>query len=353
MQVTSSSFTVAEYCNQMEDNKIVVNRDYQRSAKVWPPAARSYLIDTILLGFPIPKLSLYQRTDLKSRQTIKEIVDGQQRSEAILGFYNDEFRISGKSQFSGKRFSQLDEETQVRFLDYQLSVDVFVSATERDIRQMFRRINSYTVPLNRQEYRHATYQGEFKWFIVDLTEQYAQLLKDIGVFNENQLSRMRDAELISEIIMATSDGIASASQNKLDAFYEEHDANFEESEAVSRQLNDALTYIANWKQLHNSPLMKPYNFYSLILAVLHTLRPTERLADLEPNIALSISALGDDQVITNLSLLAASLEDPENYKNLSDFVEAGSSATTTLKNRTIRFRYFLKALGNTLSNATL
>jgi hypothetical protein len=275
VQVTSSSFTVAEYCSQMTDNKIIVNRDYQRSAKVWPPAARSYLIDTILLGFPIPKLSLYQRTDLKSRQTIEEVVDGQQRSEAIFAFYKDEYRISGKSQFSGKKFSQLDEEIQARFLDYQLSVDVFVGATERDIRQVFRRINSYTVPLNKQEYRHATYQGAFKWFIVDLTEQYAQLLKDIGVFNESQLSRMRDAELLSEVIMAVSNGITSASQNKIDTFYEEHDQNFSDGEEMADHLSHALTYIAGWRHLHRSSIMKPYNFYSLILAVLHTLRPAE------------------------------------------------------------------------------
>ena len=334
----------------MVDKKIIVNRDYQRSAKVWPPAARSYLIDTILLGFPIPKLSLYQRTDLKSRQTIKEIVDGQQRSEAILGFYKDEYRISGKSQFSGKRFSQLDEETQVRFLDYQLSVDVFVGATERDIRQVFRRINSYTVPLNKQEYRHATYQGAFKWFIVDLTEQYAQLLKDIGVFSESQLSRMRDAELLSEVIMAISDGITSASQSKIDAFYENHDDSFPEGEGIARQLDDALTRIVAWEQIHRSALMKPYNFYSLILAVLHTLKPADRLVS---DLTLDASALGDDQVISNLSVLAASLEEPENYKNLSEFAEAGSSATTTLKNRTIRFQYFFRALNQTSSDATL
>ena len=47
MQVTSSTFTIAEYCQQMREKSIIVNHDYQRSDKVWPPAARSYLIETI------------------------------------------------------------------------------------------------------------------------------------------------------------------------------------------------------------------------------------------------------------------------------------------------------------------
>ena len=75
MRVTPSNFTIAEYCQQMEEKLIIVNHDYQRSDKVWPPAARSYLIETILLGFPIPKLALYQTTDLKTKRTKKEIVD--------------------------------------------------------------------------------------------------------------------------------------------------------------------------------------------------------------------------------------------------------------------------------------
>ena len=47
MRVTSSTFTIAEYCQQMKDKGIIVNHEYQRSEKVWPPAARSYLIDTV------------------------------------------------------------------------------------------------------------------------------------------------------------------------------------------------------------------------------------------------------------------------------------------------------------------
>ena len=60
MRVTSSTFTVAEYCEQMREKTITVNHDYQRSDKVWPTAARSYLIETLLLGFPMPKLATVQ-----------------------------------------------------------------------------------------------------------------------------------------------------------------------------------------------------------------------------------------------------------------------------------------------------
>ena len=94
MQIVATNMTVADYCNAMRRGEITVNTDYQRSDQVWPPIARSFLIETILLNFPIPKLFLYQVTDLKSRQTVKEIVDGQQRSMAVKDFFENHLRLS-------------------------------------------------------------------------------------------------------------------------------------------------------------------------------------------------------------------------------------------------------------------
>jgi hypothetical protein len=89
----STSMTIADYCRSMDRKEIIVNKDYQRNDQVWPPVARSFLIETVLKDFPIPKLYHHQKTDLKTRQTTKEIVDGQQRSVAIHDFLNDKFRL--------------------------------------------------------------------------------------------------------------------------------------------------------------------------------------------------------------------------------------------------------------------
>ena len=48
MHITSTDYTVADYCQAMERKEIIVNRAYQRSDKVWLPVARSFLIETIL-----------------------------------------------------------------------------------------------------------------------------------------------------------------------------------------------------------------------------------------------------------------------------------------------------------------
>jgi len=134
MKSNTTTFTIAEYVKQMQQGDIKVNKDYQRSNVVWPVAARSYLIDTILKGYPVPKLSLYQKTELKTRVTIKEIVDGQQRSQAVRDFFEGKFRISGHSTFTGRLFEQLEPEDQTAFISYPLSADVFAAATDSEVR---------------------------------------------------------------------------------------------------------------------------------------------------------------------------------------------------------------------------
>jgi hypothetical protein len=361
MQVTGTHFTVAEYCDQFRQGQIIVNRDYQRSPKVWPTAARSYLIDTILLGYPMPKLTLYQITDLATRRTVKEIVDGQQRSEAIYQYLNGRYRLSSRSPNAGKRFNQLDDEDKRRFLDYALSVDLLVAATPDEIRQLFRRINSYTVPLNRQETRHATYQGEFKWFVAAMMERYSPALKTMGVFGEAQLARMADGELMSEIILATLKGIRTASPALITGLYEDYEREFPPAGEIEERLEGVFGNLMRWESLHGSELMKPLHFYTLALAISHCLQPADALQSSFP-LAVPVS-IDDDLALLNLGRLAEIAELPElsadgteerqspelaetaeSNARFAAFREAGAEGTNTETNRKTRFEWFCRAL---------
>ena len=342
MKVTNTGFTIAEYCEQMKAGNIVVNRDYQRTETVWPPAARSYLIDTILHGYPIPKISLYQKTDLLSRKTKKEIVDGQQRSKAILDFYHDKLRISGGSEYSGKGYSDLEEADKKNFVEYELDVDLFTAATDDDIRQVFRRINSYTVPLNPEEHRHATHQGAFKWFVVQITEAYAPTLKGLGVLTERNLSRMQDAKLFTEVAFALEHGIQSYSSRKLDGYYRQYEEAYSQGRLVREQLDMAFERVLDWEDIHKGPLMKYFNFYSLLLAVIHSLRPVPAL---RPCYDWRGEERARDEVaLANLGVLASALDEDVSPRRLRDFVEACSKATNTKNNREVRLLWLCKSL---------
>ncbi len=346
MQVSTTTYTIARFCEDLHAGKTIVNRDYQRSDTVWPPAARSYLIDTILQGYPLPKFTIYPKTDLKTRRTINEIVDGQQRSKAILDFFDSKLRISGQSKFAGKRYQDLADEDQKRFIEYALSVDVVTAASEGDIRQMFRRINSYTVPLNPEEQRHAIHQGDFKWFIVGITERHANLFKRLGVFNERNLSRMQDAKLFTEIVLALRVGIETYSKRKLDNLYKENEEDFAGGAATAEQISGAVGRILDWEDLHGGPLMSPANFLSLVLAVIHCSEPVQVLSSVFPPEEIQLGA--DDVVVPNLATMSEALAAESPTTALQSFVDACSKGTNTKAHREERFRWFCRALGNRL-----
>lgn len=350
INVQSESRPIVDYCRDMERGEIIVNREYQRSTKIWPIAAQSYLIESILLGYPIPKLTLRQVTDIKTRESFREIVDGQQRSEAIRDFFNDRLRLSDKvdtEDFRGRLLSELDDAYQGRFLNYGLAVDVFVAVADQEVRETFRRMNSYMVPLNPEEQRHAEFQGPFKWFIHRIAKRYGSHFTTSGLFKERALLRMQDMKLLTEVCHAYFNGIQTTNKTQLAALYRRFEVKFATEDQLEQRLDNALDQLFEWKTIPDTELMKPYMIYALVLAIMHVQDPIEALTDQFPPAGLSKSAE------ENLSVLGDDFanKDEEVELQFDAFVQASIKSTNTRANRLCRFRYFYAAMTGSLDAA--
>jgi hypothetical protein len=329
----------------MRREEITVNHDYQRSDQVWPQLARSYLIDTIIKGFPIAKLYLYQVTDVKSRKTRKEIVDGQQRSTAIYSFYNDEFRLAKSADnedIKGKKYSELGEEYQQKFLDYSINVDLFIAATPSEVVEVFRRMNSYTVPLNAEEQRHASYQGKFKWFINEVADRLETIFIDTGVFKEKQLVRMADNKLLTELADSFLNGIRTTNKEILNALYRDKDDQFPEQDELSGRILPAFNTFRQMEPIHHTELVKPHMAYSLTQAIAHVTKPVRKFETLfrlqRPK------ALDWRLAMPRLTALAQAVERAEDTGKYGKFVKASGEKTNVKSNRETRFKTFCEAL---------
>lgn len=349
MNTVSASLPVADYCNALDRGEIRVNRDYQRSEKVWPDAARSYLIETILLGYPLPKFYLHQITDLRSRQTVKEIVDGQQRSMTISEYFHNRFRLARTietEEAAGRRYDELPEELQRAFVEYGLAYDLFVGATQEEVRTVFQRMNSYTIPLNPEEQRHALFQGPFKWFVNRLSRQYSEALHVMGAFTQKQLVRMQDAKLLTEIAHALLHGITTTNKNTLKALYKSRDRDFPEEEEMQQRFEFALDQLIAWDAIHKTELMKPYVTYALVLAIMHIHQPVDELEAIV--VSPGLAAFDHERCIENLLVLADALENPDINEDYEEFISASSSRTNVASQRAIRFRWLCEALTDDL-----
>src|SRR6266478_459586 len=87
------NYSIRDFEEWSERDELVLQPKFQRR-DVWSDKARSYLMDTIIRGKPIPKIYMRQDINPKTRRTIREIVDGQQRLQTVLGFLKGAFKIS-------------------------------------------------------------------------------------------------------------------------------------------------------------------------------------------------------------------------------------------------------------------
>jgi hypothetical protein len=242
---TSKTYNILEFVGWYQREELILSPKYQRNA-VWNLNAKSYLIDTILNGLPIPPVFIRQKVDINLQKTIKEVLDGQQRLRAIFEFYNNEFKIlpSQSEEYGGLNYSSLPGELKEQFSSYELSVEIIKINDEATIYDMFARLNSNNMTLNKQEIRNAKYWGNFKVFINKMAKKYKFLFISIHTFSITQLARMQDLELLSSLTILTIDGIVSEKTATIDNYYKKYDSEFIREEEVQKKISFILNTIS-------------------------------------------------------------------------------------------------------------
>jgi hypothetical protein len=267
-----------------------------------------------------------------------------------VDYYHDEYRLTSNvtlSDAAGKSFSELPDDLKRQFLDYGLAFDVFVGATDDEVREVFRRMNAFTVPLNAEEQRHARYQGQFKWFMRRLSTDYGEAFRSAGVFNQRSLVRMQDQKLLTEICAAYFNGIETTRKTSLDAVYRRLDSKEQFPDEVRDDLDgrvrDALNVLFGWEELHETAIMRPYQVYALVLAIMHV---KERVDALSEAYEVGDRSIADrETVLVGLSRLADAMGRGEQApQELRRFVRASTERTNVASQRMVRFEWFCRAL---------
>lgn len=193
MEFNISSITIKELIALNEKDQLDLSPPYQRN-EIWSTNSKKTLIDSIIRNYPLPNFFVRIKEN-----GIWEMVDGQQRTRAIIGFYKRLYPTIDKEFYDNKLFPD--------FLNYKIAV-IFIERLKNNesIEEFYVRVNSTGLKLNRPELKKAEY---YNTRFLNLVQELSSNDKfvDLDLFTESSLNRMNDVEFVSELVAQLIYGI--------------------------------------------------------------------------------------------------------------------------------------------------
>lgn len=208
-----------------------IQPEYQRR-RVWDIKRKSKLIESILMNIPIPPIFL-----LEINYRDYEVMDGQQRLDALVSFFDNKFELTGLThweELNGLKYNRLPVIIQRglerrRISAITVMVENFVDEKEKvDLRSIvFERLNTGGMNLNAQEIRNCVYYGDFNNLLIELsslelftkiwgipehedTDVITEELKKNGLFK-----RMGDCEIVLRFFALSESKYVKGSLNTM------------------------------------------------------------------------------------------------------------------------------------------
>ncbi|EMI49792.1 hypothetical protein C405_09530 [Stenotrophomonas maltophilia AU12-09] len=190
----SYDLSVGQLLSMFEAGEIEVPPEYQRQF-VWDEVRESQLIESVLLGIPIP--SLFMATNADSTW---EIVDGVQRLGTIAHFSgrpdllrkvikNEPLKITGLDKLSalnGQAIEDLPKPLQLMFNTRPMRVTVLNDKSDQGVRfDLFERLNTGGISLTNQEIRNCVFRGPFNEDLKRLSS-HASFLSSVKIKSGDQ-----------------------------------------------------------------------------------------------------------------------------------------------------------------------
>ena len=145
-------YTINEYVKEVENGEICRDPLIQRTEDQWAKRQQSKLIESILHNRPIGNIVLAKGRAESKSYTITSLVDGLQRTTAIVDFTRDKFSIDKNAkpilcrfidndgnaikyeyEIAGKKFSQLPDSIKSFFNKYRLTIHMYEGFDDEEL----------------------------------------------------------------------------------------------------------------------------------------------------------------------------------------------------------------------------
>ncbi|CAB5694789.1 MULTISPECIES: GmrSD restriction endonuclease domain-containing protein [Providencia] len=346
------SVQLLNYMNDIESGRLVTNPFFQRNL-VWRDLHKQEFIKTILLGYPFPHVFLSKgKIDLDKKISIASIVDGQQRTNAIMEF------ISGKLSVNNRKFSELTDEEKQDFYKYEIPViELDLTNDDQIIADIFQRINRTSNSLTMIDRKSSEFSASefmhFSEFIsgqMDLSsaeddedeeitnirnnpyikdsfkdwakavdknkkaKEFRQLMTSQNLFSINEIAKKTNLQYTLNIISTTIGGFFN--RNELSWTYaEQYNESFDLKDKLLERLEKSAILFNKLKFKKSSLWYRKANFFSLFVYFCRVINKID---------------INYDGKVNEIKIIIDSVELSDDYKN------AAKEGVNNKKEREIR-----------------
>lgn len=204
-------------------DEIEIQPDYQRQDRIWDEKKKSKLIESILMGLPLPIFYFGER---KNDNWV--VIDGLQRITTVQDFMMGHFSLkldkdSPVIEANGKFFTEFDRKFTRAITEFEVTAYVIDMEEEdknngsvnRFIIELFHRINTYGVKLSDQEIRSAINFGSSVFYLKFLASSQTFISSTNDTVNPK---RQKDLELCLSALAFIIFGYEEFKASKYDDF---------------------------------------------------------------------------------------------------------------------------------------
>ena len=211
----SSDRSLAELERLYKEGTLKLDADWQRGY-VWTSKRASRLIESFLIGLPIPVIYLAEDDNYEY-----EVIDGMQRLTSVFSFLNNDLKLTGleiMADLNGCHFKDLQKPLQNKLRNSPLRTIVCPQTSDKNLKYlMFERLNTGGVALNEMEIRNCLYRGKLNDLIKELV-QFKEFKECMAQKNIHR--RMKDRTLVLRFL-AFYQMTYSKARKGLKAFFNE------------------------------------------------------------------------------------------------------------------------------------
>ncbi|SDE60639.1 DUF262 domain-containing protein [Desulfuromonas thiophila] len=262
MDTSASNRRLRTLLTAIGNGSLIPQPDFQRRL-VWTNKDKIEFIRTVLEGYPFPEVYIAAgKVDPKTGEGSEVIVDGQQRLTTLYQYFKDSPDIKVTNKIP--KYSELEEDKQIEFLEYRVVVRDMGNMPVDEIREVFKRINSTSYGLNAMELHNSRFNGEFKKAGEEISE--IPFFEDHKIFTAGDIKRMNDVKYCLTMMIAAMSTYTNRDK-ELEEYLEKYNEEFTIKEKILSEFTATLQFIDKLNFDNTSRVFKKADFYSLFVEI--------------------------------------------------------------------------------------